>query len=54
MRQVRFPNIENVKLRADTKVWPGEMKKLKDRLPHLKRLDAKAVIESAVVGRYRA
>lgn len=49
--QVRFPHIENIEFLDQAKVWPGEIQKLKDRLPHLKQLNVKSVVESIVTGR---
>lgn len=48
--QVRFPNIENIEFVDEAKVWPGEIQKLKDRLPHLERLDITRVVESIETG----
>lgn len=49
--QVRFPHIENIEFVDEAKVWPGEVQKLKDRLPHLRRLDTTRVVESINEGR---
>jgi hypothetical protein len=49
--QDRFPNIETIEFQDQAKVWPGEIQKLKDRLPRLKHLDATDVVESTNEGR---
>lgn len=49
--QGRFPDIENLEFVDMTKVWPGEIQKLRDGLPCLKNLDVTMVAESTVVGR---
>jgi hypothetical protein len=49
--QDRFPDLESIKFEDSAKVWPGELQKLKDRLPRLKHLDAQSVVESTRKGR---
>jgi hypothetical protein len=48
--QDRFPDLESIKFEDSAKVWPGELRKLKDRLPRLKNLDAQSVVESTREG----
>lgn len=49
--QDRFPDLESIKFEDSAKVWPGELQKLKDRLPCLKNLQVTNVVESTNEGR---